>query len=103
MLMPVDASVVQIVQMAKVDQPAVLEGSIVKQSGGGNTIYELQLPRKVRFTGSQCPHTFTQDWVQVFPDPSNEAYASVHGVHRYRVQLSCSMAGPIIEVLQLQK
>ena len=111
MLLYVDAPQVQVIHMAQQNQPAILQGKIKKQGSGGNVAYTLYLSRKVRFYGPDCPHSFRQNWVGIFPDAHDNRYDYVHGmhsspindVHTYRVQLSCSMAGPIIERMQLQK
>ncbi|MDA8378172.1 MAG: hypothetical protein M0Z50_14180 [Planctomycetia bacterium] len=103
MLMHVDTTQVQVIQMAQPNQHAILQGKVIKQQAGGNVTYELRLTRKVRFAGLQCPYSFTQNWVQILRDAGDARYLALSGRHRYRVQLSCSMAGPIIERMRLQK
>lgn len=103
MLHHVDAPQVQVVHMAQQNQGAILQGIVTKQGAGSNVTYELRLVRKTKFEGPECPYPFTQQWVQIFRDASDTRYLAIGGTHRYRVQLSCSMAGPIIERMQLQK
>lgn len=93
----------QVVQITQQNQVAVLSGRIGKQSGGGDTSYELHTKHKVTFDGPSCPYAFTQKFVQIFRDASDNRYLLKTGYHKYKVQLSCSMEGPIIENMTLLK
>lgn len=91
-----------IIRITQAGQVATLSG-IIKVQRGTNTVYELHLGRKVVFNGPACPYAFSQKWVPLFKDAEDARYFAVSGYHSYKVQLSCSMAGPIIESMELRK